>query len=618
MNTTTNSSFRTAKGTVAIHPDGFGFFSDTAKTAQVFVTQEMVSGLLPDDLVEVSWSDSIDKPRALSLTVVRRAPRTFAFVRKITAPGKGQWEPFSKWHVTLRTDLASPDLATAVREAKDGDIWVGRFDGRALSGPLLVKMSHCIGRTDTVKGIHSATLADANHPLEPLLFSDALSDSVTSREDWTLFPFITVDGASTKDFDDAVCMSVRPNGGWTMRVAIADVAAFVKENDPLDVSAKARGTSVYLPMDVRPMFPSVLSDDHCSLLAHQPRAVLGVTLSFDAKGRPVDAPVFCHATIRVARRCLFEEVEHWINGKPMPTDTSPAILNVLTMWRDWMNAFIATENMPFPWRNSEHTIVIDDALNVSCVSIMATPQASRLVEMAMVSANRAAAQFLMSTYGAGLFRNHAEPQWHLGGDALAQEGWRLPFPSEHEPNAWWKSMFETYKGKPESWVLARAWSRMQQKASYEAANQGHHALGANAYTHFTSPIRRYADLVVHRAIHAALDGRPFDVAAWEPVLALCNTANSRARSVEREVKGRWMARWWSDQPKDKLFWGTIKSLKKNGSAMIQTDDFASHALLMPSHYVPSNTWTVGQRIQFKRQKIEQSSLTFQAAEERRG
>jgi ribonuclease R len=602
----------TAPGKLSLHPDGFGFFNaDTAEMTSIFIPNQKTGGTLPDDRVEVTWDTSRDKPFALSLSVLSRAARDFAMVTTKTAQGVSL-VPFSPWLVNFKCDIPT-ELSKAVNDSVQGDLWRVSFDGKDLGSTLKVTVLECVGNLYTIKGRHTANLIDGGHewsaPPTPAQFVDK---DAALRTDWTSHTFVTVDGKNTKDFDDAVNVSAS-NQGWVVRVAIADVSAYVEEGSDLDLAAKLRGSTVYLPSDVRPMFTSELADGVCSLVEKEPRAVLGVTLRYDLNGVMTHPPEFEQATICVARRCLFEELEHWASEGIAPPNASDAVLDVFSNWQSWLSGQEKQEDMTFPWQQSEHYIVVSDDLRVECVQNEPTPLASKMVERAMVAANRAAAQFLHQAHGVGAFRNHQEPDWSKGQEALEKVEWEGEYPPKGNAKDWWVKAFEKFKGKSESWILAKAWAQMQTKASYEVSNQGHHALAADAYTHFTSPIRRYADVAVHRAIKSVLQKTPFDAAQWESVVLACNQANKRSRTIERGVRQYWMAKWWSQQPKFTPTEGVVRAVKKDGTAVVNTQTFGSSGLVVPQFNASGHEeddWAVGQRLLLECTDVKDSTVYF--------
>jgi ribonuclease R len=232
-----------------------------------------------------------------------------------------------------------------------------------------------------------------------------------------------------------------------------------------------------------------------------------------------------------------------------------------------------------------------------------------MVEIAMIAANRAAAQFVFDAYGVGAFRNHQEPDWSRGPDTLAKLGWEGELPPKKDAKAWWKNAFEKFAGTPGAWLLAKGWAEIQTKAQYETENQGHHALAAEAYTHFTSPIRRYADLHVHRAIKKAIHADALDKASWMEIVEMCNQGSKRAKSAERSTRQHWMNLWWSQQPKDYEVKAVVKSVRKDGSAMVNTMAYGTSGLVEAN----GEEWTLGQDVIVKYKKTQGSLVVFTGA-----
>ena len=495
----------------------------------------------------------------------------------------------------------------------EDEIWEASFDGKNLSGNIDIFLESYVGPVSVWGNRHAGLLMDAGHPESsvntPFLVAEsksAMENSVKQdRVSWNHLPFITVDGENTKDFDDAVCVMPRSDGGWKVRVAIADVADLVKIDSSLDKEARARGATVYLPGDVRPMFPSVLSDGACSLIEAEERNVLGVSMNFDNVGELVGTPEFVIATVKVLSRLSYAQVEAWHKGSSDLSFKS-GVEPSLEAWRDWSDTQIQAEDVLFPWQKSEHYINVSESGVVSCETSEPTPKASKMVEIAMVAANRAAAQYIFNIYGLGAFRNHKEPDWALGYECLEKEGWSAGLPPQENAKTWWLNAFKKAEGRPEAWMLAQAWSKMQTAAQYQTENKGHHALAANAYTHFTSPIRRYADLEVHRAIKASLLGEEYDKNRWVGVVDECNVSMKRAKQIERQVRQFWMAQWWKQQDDSFSTTAVVKSVKRDGSAFVITDSFGSDGVLIPGDVMHE----VGTKVEIKMCDFGGSTIYF--------
>lgn len=597
-------------GTISVHPDGFGFFShkDNPSLPNVFVPANLISGMLPSDVVEISWSQDDEKTKAYRCEIVKRSARKFAIVHTI----KDALVPLSAWGVNLnakhRNVVAAPE---------EDQVWIASFDGESKLGNINVLMEMCVGPVSNWKNRHTGLLVDAEHPdadvnaLEMELAAQFAVENMKNdeRSNWNNLPFVTVDGENTKDFDDAVYVAPRSDGGWQVRVAIADVSSLVAIGSQLDVSAQARGATVYLPGDVRPMFPSYLSDGACSLIEGQERNVLGVRVNFNKSGEMLGEPEFALTKVKVVARLSYKDVEEWNAG--VGIELSPAVMQCLDSWRDWSETQIQAEDVLFPWQKSEHYISIGEGGLVSCETVQATPKSSKMVEIAMVTANRAAAQYIHKFYGIGAFRNHKEPDWLAGYEFLQSSGWQAGMPPIENAKQWWIDAFRKSEGRPDAWMLAQAWTKMQLAAEYNVENKGHHALAANAYVHFTSPIRRYADLEVHRAIKAAIMGEPYDTKRWENVVSECNISMKRSKQIERQIRSFWMAQWWGQQVADFTVQATVRAVKRDGAAFVITDAYGSEGLLIPG----DSAQEVGNKVLVKVYRINGSNVLFELVSE---
>jgi ribonuclease R len=594
-------------GTISVHPDGFGFFShkDDPLQPNVFVPANLVGGMLPTDVVEIEWSKDDERTKAYTCKVVQRNARKFAIVHTT----RDVLIPLSAWGVNLsvkhRTQCTIPD---------EDQVWIASFSGDNTTGNIDVLMDKCIGPISSWKNRHTGLLLDAEHPSEDINAQNmeaSAKDAVASMQDderanWSSLTFLTVDGENTKDFDDAVCVSPRSDGGWKVRVAIADVSSLVKVGSDLDVAAQARGATVYLPGDVRPMFPSYLSDGACSLIEGVDRNVLGVSVNFSKDGEVVGEAEFSMTKVKVSARLSYQDVEEWHAGIEKEFDIR--VQQCLESWREWSESQIQAEDVLFPWQKSEHYINVDVNGIVSCETSKPTPKASKMVEIAMVAANRAAAQYIHRMYGIGAFRNHKEPDWLAGYDFLEKAGWPAGMPPTANAKQWWVDAFKKAEGRSDAWMLAQAWTKMQSAAEYQVENKGHHALAASAYVHFTSPIRRYADLEVHRAIKAAIMGETYDTKRWEGVVSDCNISMKRSKQIERQIRSLWMSKWWSQQSPEFKTSATVRALKRDGAAFIITDAYGSEGLLIPG----DTEYEVGSKVEVKLYRVNGANVLFEA------
>lgn len=313
---------------------------------------------------------------------------------------------------------------------------------------------------------------------------------------------ITIDSETAKDLDDAVSVR-RLRSGWELGVHIADVSFYVNRGSALDREAFARGTSVYLNRYVVPMFPHQLSDDVCSLNTEQPKLALSAFLEIDASGKLLSSR-FEKTLIRVSRRFSYTEVDAILQGKKDPDAgklrTMAKLASLLRRKRH--------ERGGLEFEAPEVRITLDEKGFPIDVSVPVRNEAEMMIEDFMLAANEQVATFL-SKRGASIFRIHASPD----SEKLAEFvkfanaiGLNLRLPRENTPRAM-QHLLEEVRANPHAGVLSSLLLRTMQKAVYSTDNPGHFGLAFADYTHFTSPIRRYPDLVVHRLLSAAIEGK---------------------------------------------------------------------------------------------------------------
>ncbi len=329
---------------------------------------------------------------------------------------------------------------------------------------------------------------------------------------------VTVDPDDARDFDDALSLEALPDGGWLLGVHIADVSAYVVPDSPLDLAARARATSVYLADRVIPMLPEELSCELCSLVAGQDRLAMTVDMRVDARGRVQSAEVY-PSVIRSNGRFTYREVDAILSGAPADLDAHPdcaghdlaahfAALSTIAGLR----LGLRRERGAIEFVSSEAKVTLDDQGMPTGVDVRKTTPATSLVEEAMLCANEAVSRRLVATGLPCPFRVH-EPPSH---DSMAatvgvlQELGCLPPQCKTgllmcDPHAV-QAVLDEVAGKPEEELVSSLLLRSMKRATYEPENLGHYGLGAPAYCHFTSPIRRYPDLMVHRILKAVLAG----------------------------------------------------------------------------------------------------------------
>jgi ribonuclease R len=319
-------------------------------------------------------------------------------------------------------------------------------------------------------------------------------------------PLVTIDGETAKDFDDAV-YAERQRGGWRLVVAIADVAHYVKPNSALDRCGWERGNSVYLPDRVVPMLPEGLSNGLCSLRPHEPRMALVCDMRITDKGN-VTRYEFHEAVIRSWQRLTYNRVQEFLDSGAL--DVEPEVQASLRELKGLYEALrdARARRGALDFDSHEAVLELVDG-HVAAIHPVTRHDAHRLIEEAMISANVCAARFLEDAERAALYRVHEAPDEQKTEQlrqALAFAGVRLGR-GDMTPKQVHDALVQLGE-RPDRWIFELLALRSMNQAVYSPDNAGHYGLALDRYMHFTSPIRRYSDLVVHRAIKAVLHGQP--------------------------------------------------------------------------------------------------------------
>ena len=398
--------------------------------------------------------------------------------------------------------------------------------------------------------------------------------SLKGREDWRHIPLVTIDPPDAKDHDDAVHAEPDTDpanpGGHIVTVAIADVAAYVRPGTALDREAYLRGNSVYFPDRVVPMLPERISNDLCSLKEGENRPSLAVRMVIDAEGRK-KRHSFHRIVFRSAARLSYQQVQAAIDGKP-DDKTGPLLGPVLNpLWAAYRTTAKARDRRgPLDLDLPERKIILDARGMVADIRVPERLEVMRLIEEMMIAANVAAAETLEKRKSALLYRVHDTPSREKL-DALREFLTSLDL-------SFGKS--EAVRPADFNRVLARARQdskieqvsemvlRSQAQAEYAHENYGHFGLNLDRYAHFTSPIRRYADLIVHRALVAALDLGQDGLTEGEmtrlPVIAQhISQTERRAMIAERETSDRLLAQFLAARIGAE-FMGRVSGVTKSG------------------------------------------------------
>src|SRR6266852_5935940 len=421
------------------------------------------------------------------------------------------------------------------------------------------------------------------------------------REDFRHLPIVTIDGETARDFDDAVYVEHRADGGWHLQVHIADVAHYVRTESALDREARLRGTSVYFPDRAVPMLPEALSNGMCSLKPHEDRLVMSALMEFDAAGH-MKSSRMASGVIRSAERMTYTNVNKVIEGDPEMSKRYAALVPRFREMKDLALLLNARRNEhgSIDFDLPEPVIEFDEEQRMTSITRSERNIAHRLIEEFMLAANRAVAGYLLQRGIESLHRVHEKPDarkvlefeelarafgYSLGVEDLHQREvavrhGRVPAPAKAgRPDSYghgrergmkvvlsgsaelritpqhYQRLIRKITGKPEERILSYLMLRSLKQARYAAESLGHFALGFDEYTHFTSPIRRYPDLIVHRILKWALahpkEAPPFSQAYaatprgaeatlysyghLEEIASETSEAERRANGAEREL-----------------------------------------------------------------------------------
>jgi len=370
---------------------------------------------------------------------------------------------------------------------------------------------------------------------------------IVGRLDLRDLPIVTIDGADARDFDDAVHCDELPNGGWRLGVHIADVSHYLREGSELDLEARNRGTSVYFPDRVLHMLPEELSTGVCSLVPHRDRLTVSAVMEIDPEGHIVRS-AFHRSVIHSAARLTYDWVEDVLGQDPRESRDTPAWDFVPELKR--LQAVARALRRRRQERGSldfdlpDPRVVLGPDGRVQTIEKRVQKESPRLIEDCMSAANEAVATFLARTDTPSLYRIHEAPSGEKLEELrefLTAYGYLLPGTKPREASKVYQRLLASWQGKPEEPVLNMALLRSMKLAVYAPKNIGHFGLASRCYSHFTSPIRRYPDLIVHRMLTERLAGPvagrrremlAANMPTWGEELSI---AERRAEKAEREA-----------------------------------------------------------------------------------
>jgi len=536
------------RGYVIAHPDGFGFLVPDDNSGDLFLSAREMSSLIHRDRI-VAHVTGID----------RRGRREGAVVEILE---RNTHQVVGRFHREGAMAFVIPDNKRIVH-----DIAVPpEYEGEAEHGQIVLveiieqptRRRQPIGRVIETLGDHMAPgmeidIALRSHEL-PYLWPEAVEDEIgglkaevpesakQGREDIRDVPLVTIDGEDARDFDDAVYCE--PKGeGWRLLVAIADVSHYVQVDSALDREADNRGNSVYFPGRVIPMLPEILSNGLCSINPEVDRLCMVCEMTVDKSGKVIRHRFF-EGLMRSHARLTYTQVAAMLDGDValcnQYSDLWPHLQNLHKLYRTFDRRRKGRGAIEF--ETTETKIIFGEGKKIDRIVPVVRNDAHKLIEECMIAANVEAAKFLAKNRLPTLYRVHETPKEEKLADLrvfLSELG--LDLPGGDQPEAkHYATLLASVRERPDAHLIQTVMLRSLNQAVYSPDNKGHFGLALNEYAHFTSPIRRYPDLLVHRAIRHVLssgnaDNFHYSIAEMHSQGEHCSLTERRADEATRDV-----------------------------------------------------------------------------------
>ncbi|UYG08464.1 ribonuclease R [Halomonas sp. M4R1S46] len=657
------------KGRVLGHRDGFGFLlRDDGKKPDLVLPPRQMRRVFHGDhvLVRVSGRDRRGRDEATIAEILARNTQTIVGVYRENTPEFGVLIPENP---RIVQEVIIPHKANG-----------GARDGQVISATIIKQPEtrvQPVGEVAEVLGermdpgmeidiaIRSyeipAEFPPEVHDQIAGMSAEVAEDDKHHRVDLRDVPLVTIDDESAKDFDDAVCAWKTKSGSWKLLVAIADVSHYVRPGSPLDQEAITRGNSVYFPGQVVPMLPELLSNGLCSLNPEVDRLALVCEMNISKTGA-ISRYRFYEGVFRSHARLTYNKVAAILDdddeqGEALREEHHelvPSLKNLHALYRLLREARV--ERGAIDFETTETAILFNEERKIEQIVPRSRNDAHKIIEECMLAANVATARFLDKHDLPALYRIHERPsperldklRLFLNELGLSLGGGDEPTPQDY------RDLAEAIKERDDSDIIQTVMLRSMSQAVYSPQNEGHFGLAYPAYAHFTSPIRRYPDLVVHRAIRSVIrgprqtntvlraDGAPVEPPSkwcpytFEQMLELgehCSMTERRADDATRDVEGWLKCEFMSDKLGE-VYEGTIASVTQFGIFVRLDEVYVEglvHVTSLPSdyyHYEPEKHRLKGERsgmsyrlgdgvsVQVARVDLDDRKIDFELADDK--
>jgi ribonuclease R len=643
-------------GRVSMHRDGYGFLIPDhpvpGVSGDLYLSRDATMGAMNGDraITKISHIGPQGRAEAEVVKILRRAHPTV--VGQFTIHRRGLFvvphdERIQDW-IEIPEDMAIPE-ASAPQTDRIGPQPIeidniSQLDGMIVNAELIEfgsrregpvgKVVEVLGSPDdfgidveiTIRKHHlpnrfPAPVIDQAQSIPAVITGDELK----GRRDFRDLPIVTIDGETARDFDDAVLVDKLPNGHYSLQVHIADVSHYVRPGSAIDAEARLRGTSAYFPDRAVPMLPFELSTNICSLVPHADRLVLSALIEFDRAGEPLHFE-FCRGVIRSAERMTYTNVHLLLEGDPAQRERYKPLVERFELMRELAEILQKKryQRGSIDFDLPEPLIEFDETGVMTGIGRSPRNIANRIIEEFMLAANEAVAAHLEQTGHPSIYRIHEQPDpkrimefeevaaqfgYSLGVGAIPVSKRRFKerkaqgrvvhkdvvIPKEIKLSSKaYQKLVSKIEGKPEERVLSYLMLRSLKQARYSEENAGHFALAASHYTHFTSPIRRYPDLIVHRLLTASLDSRAYsDESELKAIADECSLTERRAAEAERELVEWKKAKFMQDRVGEE-FDGLIISATKYGLFVELTEYFVEG--LIPVDTLPGDQYVYHENV----------------------